>query len=119
MIAFVVQAVLTGAVIFGLPMVMPWLDFEGQNGMLVCIPVWFVGGLLVGLISPGRTFIEPVFASILVALPTTYLLVQSQTVRTMPLFLYVIFACIGILLTLIGSYIGERVQVGPPPPAAD
>jgi hypothetical protein len=110
LIAFGVQAVLTGAVIFGLPMVIPLLDFEGQNGMVVCIPVWFLGGLLVGMISPGRTFIEPAVAS---------LLVQSQTVRTMPVFLYLIFAAIGILLTLIGAYAGERIQLGPPPKTAD
>lgn len=118
-IAFAVQGVLTAALVFGLPMVLPMLDFEGQNGMLVCIPVWFTGGLLVGMISPGRTFIEPSVASALVAIPTAFLLVQSQTVRTMPVFLYVIFAAIGILLTLIGAYVGERVQLGPPPKTAE
>jgi hypothetical protein len=119
LIAFLVQGVLTAALIFGLPMVLPMLDFEGQNGMLMCIPVWFLGGLLVGMISPGRTFIEPAVASMLVAIPTTFLLIQSQTVRTMPVFLYLIFACIGILLTLIGAYIGERIQLGPPPKTAE
>jgi predicted nucleic acid-binding Zn ribbon protein len=118
-IAFLVQGVLTGALVFGLPMVLSMLDFEGQNGMLVCIPVWFLGGLLVGMISPGRTFIEPAVASMLVAIPTTFLLINTQTVRTMPLFLYLIFALIGILLTLIGSYIGERIQLGPPPKTAE
>src|SRR5579872_2036299 len=118
-IAFLVQGVLTGALVFGLPLVAPFLDFEGQNGMLVCIPVWFLGGLLVGMISPGRTFIEPAVAALLVAIPTTFLLIQSQTVRTMPLFLYLIFAAIGILLTLIGAYIGERIQLGPPPKPAE
>ncbi len=53
------------------------------------------------------------------AFPTTFLLIQSQTVRTMPVFLYLIFGVIGILLTLIGSYIGERIQVGPPPKTAE
>jgi hypothetical protein len=119
LIAFLVQAVLTAALVFGLPMVLPMLDFEGQNGMLVCIPVWFLGGLLVGMISPGRTFIEPAVASMLVAIPSTFLLIQSQTVRTMPVFLYLIFAGIGILLTLIGAYIGERIQLGPPPKTAE
>jgi hypothetical protein len=118
-IAFVVQGVLTGALVFGLPMVVPVLDFEGQNGMLICIPVWFLGGLLVGMVSPGRTFIEPAVASMLVAIPTTFLLIESQTVRTMPVFLYLIFAAIGILLTLIGAYMGERIQVGPPPKTAE
>jgi multidrug transporter EmrE-like cation transporter len=87
--------------------------------MLMCIPVWFLGGMLVGMISPGRTFIEPAVAALLVAIPSTFLLIQSQTVRSMPLFLYVIFAGIGILLTLIGAYIGERIQLGPPPKLAD
>jgi len=119
LIAFLVQGVLTAALIFGLPMVLPMLDFEGQNGMLMCVPVWFLGGLLVGMISPGRTFVEPAVASLLVAIPTTFLLIQSQTVRTMPLFLYLIFAAIGVLLTLIGAYIGERIQLGPPPKTAE
>jgi len=119
LIAFLVQGVLTAALVFGLPMVLPVLDFEGQNGMVVCIPVWFLGALLVGMISPGRTFVEPAVASLLVAIPTTFLLIESQTVRTMPLFLYLIFAGIGILLALIGAYIGERIQLGPPPKPVD
>jgi DNA-directed RNA polymerase subunit RPC12/RpoP len=114
-IAFAVQGVLTAALVFGLPMVIPLLDFEGGNGMTVCVPVWFVGGLLVGMISPGRTFIEPVVASFVVAIPTTLLLIESQTVRTMPTFMYVVMAAIGVLFTLIGAYIGERIQLGPPP----
>ena len=71
------------------------------------------------MISPGRTFIEPMVASFMVAIPSTLLLVQSQTVRTMPTFLYCIFAAIGILMSLIGAYIGERIQLGPPPKPAD
>jgi hypothetical protein len=118
-IAFAVQGVLTAALVFGLPMVLPLIDFEGGNGMTVCIPVWFVGGLLVGMISPGRTFIEPVVASFVVAIPTTFFLVQSETVRTLPTFLYVIMAAIGVLFTLIGAYIGERIQLGPPPKLAE
>ncbi|MEO8877465.1 MAG: hypothetical protein ABI461_17855, partial [Polyangiaceae bacterium] len=68
LIALVVQGVLTAALVFGLPMVITALDFEGGNGMIVCVPVWFLGGLLVGMISPGRTFIEPVVASFIVAI---------------------------------------------------
>jgi MFS family permease len=118
-IALAVQGVLTGALVFGLPMVITMLDFEGGNGMTVCIPIWFLGGLLVGMISPGRTFIEPVIASFLVAIPATYFLHASQTVRTLPGFLYVILAAIGLMFTLIGAYIGERIQLGPPPKPAD
>jgi DNA-directed RNA polymerase subunit RPC12/RpoP len=115
-IAIAVQAVLTAAVIFGIPMLMPSVvDFEGGSGMVTCIPIWFLGGVLIGLTSPGRTFMEPVIGSFIVAMPTTYLLVQNQTVRTMPTFLYVVMAAIGVLFTLIGAYTGERVQLGPAP----
>ena len=118
-IAIAVQGVLTAALVFGLPRIVTLLDFEGGNGMIVCVPVWFLGGLLVGMISPGRTFIEPMVASFVVAIPTTFLLIQSQTVRTMPTFLYVVMSAIGVMFTLIGAYIGERIQLGPPPKAAD
>jgi hypothetical protein len=118
-IALLVQAVLTAALVVGLPMVVSSLDFEGSNGMIVAIPVWFLGGMLLGMISPGKTFIEPVVASFLVAIPTVFYLARGQTVRTMPLFMYVIMAAIGVLFTLIGSYIGERIQMGPPPKPAD
>ena len=119
LISLIVQGVLTAALVIGLPIVVPLFDFEGGNGMLVTIPVWFLGGLLVGLISPGRTFVEPVVASFFAAIPTIFYLVRSQTVRTMPTFMYVIMATIGVLFTLIGSYIGERIQLGPPPKPAD
>ncbi len=119
LIAFVVLGVLTGALVLGLPMVVTALDFEGSNGMLVSIPVWFLGGLLIGMISPGRTFIEPVVAALFVAMPTVIYLWYSQTVRVLPGFMYVIMALIGVMFTLIGSYLGERIQMGPPPKAVD
>ena len=118
-IALVVQAVLTAAIVVGLPMVMNQLDFEGSNGMVIAIPVWFLGGVLVGMISPGKTFIEPVVASFLVAIPTVFFLVEGQTLRTLPVFMYVILSIIGVLFTLIGSYLGERIQMGPAPRNAD
>ncbi len=118
-IALVVLAVLTAALVVGLPLVVTALDFEGSNGMIVSIPVWFVGGLLIGMISPGRTFIEPVVACLFVAIPTAGYLASTQTVRTMPIWMYVIMALIGVMFTLIGSYLGERIQMGPPPKPVD
>jgi hypothetical protein len=125
-VALLVQAVLTAALVVGLPMVVTKLDFEGSNGMAICIPVWFTGGLLLGMISPGKTFIEPVVASFLVAIPTVFYLTGipystpgMQTVHTMPTFMYVVMAGIGVLFTLIGSYLGERIQMGPPPKVAE
>ena len=118
-IAVVVQAVLTAALVVGLPMVVHQLDFEGSNGMSVSIPVWFLGGVLLGMISPGKRFLEPLIASVLVAGPTVYYLVLSETVRTMPVFMYVILSMVGVMFALVGTYIGERIQMGPPPRPAD
>ena len=76
-IAIGIASVLTGAIVLGLPKVVPLFDFEGSAGMMMAIPVWFAGGLLVGLISPGRTFMEPVAATFLVALPTAFILYEG------------------------------------------
>lgn len=118
-VALIVQSVLTAALVFGLPMAVTALDFEGSNGMAVAIPVWFLGGLLLGMISPGKTFAEPVIASFIVQIPTLIFLWKGQTVRTMPLFMYVILGLIGVLFTLVGAYLGERIQMGPPPRTAE
>jgi predicted nucleic acid-binding Zn ribbon protein len=118
-IAILIVGVLTAAIVMGLPMVIPAFDFEGSAGMLVSIPVWCIAGVLVGLISPGKTFIEPVVATFLIAMPTAFLLFQSQTVKTMPAFMYVLMSALGVLFALIGAYVGERIQMGPPPKAAD
>jgi ribosomal protein L40E len=125
-IALGVQAVLTLAIIVALPQALGFLDFEGYYGMTLSIPVWFLGGVLVGLISPGKTFVEPVVAALIVAIPTVFFLYNGffgvlgpgQTVRTMPIFMYIIMALIGVMFTLVGSYVGERIQMGPPPKAA-
>ncbi|HVK71443.1 MAG TPA: hypothetical protein VM694_43620 [Polyangium sp.] len=117
-IALLVQAVLTAAIVVGLPMVVSAFDFEGRYGMMIAVPVWFVGGILLGMISPGKTVAEPVVATLLVAIPTVFQLMKSQTVRTLPLFMYVILAVIGVLFTMVGSYIGERIQMGPAPKRA-
>lgn len=113
-VALLIMTVLTAAIVVGLPAVVPAFDFEGAAGMLVAIPVWFVGGMLVGLVSPDRTFIEPVAAAFLVALPTAFLLHEGQTVKTMPAFMYVLLAALGLLFALIGAYVGERIQIGQP-----
>lgn len=118
-VSVVIMAVLTSAIVMGLPMVVPALDFEGYAGMIVAIPVWFAGGLLVGLISPGKTFIEPVVATFLIAIPTAFLLFRGQTVKVMPAFMYILLSAVGLLFTLIGAYLGERVQMGPSPKPAE
>lgn len=104
-------AVLTTAVVVGLPLMIRSLDFEGYKGMLVVLPVWFVSGLLVGLISPGKAYAESVFGTLVVAAPTVFLLVRYQLVYSMPVFVYLLLAAVGLSFALIGSYCGERWQL--------
>ncbi|HQP34512.1 MAG TPA: hypothetical protein PLI95_05025 [Polyangiaceae bacterium] len=119
LVSLLVEAVLTAALVVGLPMVVSALDFEGITGMYVAVPVWFLGGLLVGMISPGKTFIEPVVASFVVAIPTVFYAVVTRTRDFTPVFMFIIMAAVGVMFTLIGSYLGERIQMGPPPKAID
>ena len=56
---------------------------------------------------------------VLVAIPTVLILYSGQTVKTIPAFMYALLSALGILFTLIGAYIGERIQMGPPPKTAD
>jgi hypothetical protein len=118
-VSLAIMVVITATLVLGLPMVVPLLDFEGSAGMLVSIPAWFLGGLLVGLISPGKTFAEPVAAVALVAVPTALFLFANQTVKTMPGFMYVLMAGLGALFALVGAYAGQRIQIGPPTKPAD
>jgi hypothetical protein len=43
------------------------------------------------------------------------LLFTGQTVKTMPAFMYVLMSALGVLFAMIGSYAGERIQVGTSP----
>src|SRR3954452_12737761 len=71
-VSIAIMAVMTAALVMGLPMVVPAFDFEGSACMLGATPVWFLGGMLIGLVSPGRTFIEPMIAVFFVAIPTAF-----------------------------------------------
>jgi hypothetical protein len=108
-----VSALLTAAVVYGLPNLIPLLDFEGSAGILVAIPTWFVGALLVGLSAPGKRLFEPVVATLVIAVPTVTLLYRGQTVKTLPLFVYLLLAMVGLLFALLGAHAGERLQVSP------
>ena len=51
----------------------------------------------------------------IVAIPTVLFLYKTETVFTLPPILYVVLGAIGIMFALIGSYLGERIQLGPAP----
>jgi hypothetical protein len=119
LVSLLVQAVLTGALLFALPIALPALDLGGYHGITVAVPVWLVGGVLIGMISPSRTYAEPVAGTVVVAIPAAAYLHAGQTVWTMPWFMYAIFAVMGVLFSLVGTFAGQRIQMGPSAKAAD
>lgn len=80
----------------------PW----GYLG-LTLLP-YFIGGILIGWLSPGKTFIEPVYASVLPAIgfPLFTLLagyIDNKLIALAPILIY-------ILISLFGAWIGEKFQ---------
>ncbi len=69
-IAFAVYVTLQAIFLFGLRFVIATYDPQGLPGLLISAGVWFVGGILVGAISPGKTFLEPTVAALLAVIPT-------------------------------------------------
>lgn len=117
-IAFVVYLVLQAVVLVALPFVIDAYDPQGFSALMVSVAVWFVGGILVGWISPGRTFIEPAVGALFAVVPTVWWLVQTTPSApehlgggfqlTMPA--YVIGGLLGGMISLFGAFLGERLQ---------
>jgi hypothetical protein len=114
-ISLAIGLLLTASVVFGIPKIVPALDFEGSAGMLVAVATWFAGGLLVGLIAPTGSLIEVLVAVLFIAAPTAFLLFEGQTVKTMPAVLYAVLAAVGLVFAVIGAHLGERLQQGGTP----
>ena len=97
-----------------------WCPFSISKGATACSSRSRFGswGPLGRPHLPGRTSSSRWWRRSLPPFRHLYL-VRRQTMRTMPTCMYVIMATIGVLFTLIGSYLGERVQMGPPPKPAD
>jgi hypothetical protein len=110
-IAFGVYMVLQGIVLAGLQMVIPAYDPQGLAGLLISGGVWFVGGLVVGLMSPGKTFIEPVVGAILAVPPTILYLSHIGDVYQLSELAYVVGGMLGVMMTLFGAFLGEKLQV--------
>lgn len=93
-----------------LPMVLPSYDPQGLWGLLISGAVWFVGGVGVGYLSPGRTFIEPSVAALITSIPTVSWLQHISTVYQVSIGMYMAAALLGVLATVLGSFTGERFQ---------
>ena len=69
--AFVIYFVFQAIALAVLPAIIPAYDpFQNVWGILISSMTWFVGGIVVGFVSPGRTFLEPALAAVIASFPT-------------------------------------------------
>ncbi len=87
------------------------LRIDGWAGIGVSVGVWFVGGVVVGFVSPGKTILEPAVAAFGTAIPTMlYLWVTTPEGLGPSGFSYVIAGALGTMLGLFGARLGETIQ---------
>jgi len=111
LVAFVVYLVLQAVVLVLLPMVIDAYDPQGLPGLLISAGVWFVGGSVVGFISPGKTFIEPAVGALLAVVPTLLWLNHIADVHQLSLLANIVGGMIGVMVTLLGGFLGEKIQM--------
>lgn len=105
--------VMVSLVIFLIVQIGPlWLlRLDGWVGVGLSVAIWFVGGLVVGFLSPGKTIFEPALAAFGTAVPTMVWLHFVTPVGLGPSGLaYVAAGVAGVGLGLLGARLGETIQ---------
>jgi len=94
-----------------LPRIISTFDPQGLPGLLISVAVWFVGGIVVGAVSPGKTFIEPAVGALLAVVPTvSYLALTTPDGFQPSLLAYIVTGLLGVMIALFGAFLGEKVQ---------
>ena len=117
-IALVVYLVLQATVLWALPMAIDSYDPQGGWALMISIGVWLCGGVIVGVASPGKTFIEPAAGALIAVIPTIWWLVQTTPAAperlgggfalSMPA--YVAGGLVGAMVSVLGAFLGEKIQ---------
>jgi CDP-diglyceride synthetase len=109
-VAFLIYVAFQALALAVLPTVIASYDPQGLPGLGISAAVWFLGGILVGRISPGRTYLEPVFAAVGAAVPTILYISQISDHGAMSSLGYVTMSLMGVVCSFIGAFIGEKLQ---------
>lgn len=117
-IAFVIYLALQAIVLVALPALIPAYEPQGTNALWISLVVWFVGGVSVGFLSPGKTFIEPAVGALMAVVPTLWWISHTTPAApehlgggfqlTMPAL--VIGGLMGGMISLFGAFVGEKLQ---------
>ncbi len=109
-ISFIVYGALQTVILVGLDLAIDAIDFQGLPGLVISIATWFVGGVIIGYISPGKTFIEPAVGALMAVIPTAAWLMHIDIVAQLSVLAYIIGGLLGVMITLFGAFLGEKVQ---------
>jgi hypothetical protein len=110
-VSFAIYLVLQGIFLVGLDLALASYDPQGYIGLVISIPIWFVGGIIVGRLSPGRTFLEPMVGAILACIPTVAYVMYITPEGFMPSILeLIVLGAMGVMLSLFGAFLGEKLQ---------
>jgi len=89
----------------------PNFDPQGLPGLMISVGIWFLGAVLVGVISPGKTFLEPAVGAAIAVIPTIVYLEATTPEGFEPTVLaYTVTALFGVMLALFGAFLGEKLQ---------
>jgi uncharacterized membrane protein YhdT/DNA-directed RNA polymerase subunit RPC12/RpoP len=98
-------------ILVGLPFVISTFDPQGLPGLLISVGVWFIGGIIVGAVSPGKTFVEPAMGALIAVIPTvSYLALTTPDGFQPTLLAYIVTGLLGVMIALFGAFLGEKVQ---------
>jgi DNA-directed RNA polymerase subunit RPC12/RpoP len=113
--ALVAAGIYLGAqtvILVGLPLAISSFDPQGLPGLLISVAVWFLGGIAVGVLSPGKTFVEPAVGAMMAVIPTvSYLALTTPDGFQPSLLAYIVTALLGIMISLFGAFLGEKIQM--------
>ena len=114
LIATALFSTLQGVVLGVAPLAVASFDPQGLPGLMLSVPIAFVGGVLMGAISPGKTFVEPAVGAMLASVPMIAIIsaITPDGAFQPTLLAYVICATMGIMMALFGAFLGEKIQMG-------
>jgi len=114
LIATAMFSALQGLILGVIPLAVSAFDPQGLPGLMLSVPVAFVGGIVMGAISPGKTFVEPAVGAMLASVPTIAIIsaITPAGAFEPTLLAYVICATMGIMMALFGAFLGEKIQMG-------
>jgi len=111
-LSFVVYLILQAIILGVLPRILSFYDPQGLAGLMISVVVWFVGGIVVGAISPGKTFVEPAVGALIAVVPTIgFLMVITPEGFDPSLIAYIVGGLLGVMISLFGAFIGEKIQM--------